>query len=112
MNASGGGGAIEGILLFAVIIVALALIPDFSNGFHDAASVVAAIITTHGISSRKVLAMAAACEFIGLFLFGTAVAKTFGKNIVDVSALHGGAISVSAMTAASFYLIRFLHPGM
>jgi inorganic phosphate transporter, PiT family len=82
--------------MLACIIVALALFFDFSNGFHDAANVVATIITTQALSPRKALAMAAVCEFIGPFLFGTAVAKTIGKNIVDVSALHGGTLSVSA----------------
>ena len=64
----------------------LALLFDFSNGFHDAANVVATIITTGALSPRKALIMAAICEFIGPFLFGTAVAHTIGKNIVDFSA--------------------------
>ncbi|HSB03896.1 MAG TPA: inorganic phosphate transporter, partial [Thermodesulfobacteriota bacterium] len=65
----------------------LALFFDFSNGFHDAANVVATIITTGALTPRKALTMAAICEFIGPFLFGTAVAHTIGKNIVDFSAL-------------------------
>ncbi len=65
----------------------LALFFDFSNGFHDAANVVATIITTGALSPRKALTMAAICEFIGPFLFGTAVAHTIGKNIVDFPAL-------------------------
>ena len=64
----------------------LALLFDFSNGFHDAANVVATIITTGALSARKALIMAAICEFIGPFLFGTVVAHTIGKNIVDFSA--------------------------
>jgi len=77
---------IEGsVFPFATTIVALALLFDYSNGFHDAANVVATIITTGALSPRKALVMAAFCEFIGPFLFGTAVAQTIGKNIVDIS---------------------------
>ena len=64
----------------------LALFFDYTNGFHDAANVVATIITTGALSPRTALTLAAICEFIGPFLFGTAVAQTIGKNIVDISA--------------------------
>jgi PiT family inorganic phosphate transporter len=53
----------------------LALLFDFSNRFHDAANVVATIIATGALSPQKALLMAAICEFIGPFLFGTAVAE-------------------------------------
>ena len=76
----------DSVLFFAALIVGLALVFDYSNGFHDAANVVATIITTGALSPKKALAMAALCEFIGPFLFGTAVAHTIGKNIVDISA--------------------------
>lgn len=74
------------ILLFIFVIVAFALVFDFSNGFHDVANVVAAIITTRPLSPRKALLMAAFCAFIGSLLFGMAVAKTIGKNIIVYAA--------------------------
>jgi PiT family inorganic phosphate transporter len=75
---------------------------DFSNGFHDAANVVATIITTGALSPRKALVMAGTCEFIGPFLFGTAVAETIGKNIIDVSTFDAQLIelSISLLVAA------------
>ena len=73
------------VLWFAVFVVGLALFFDFSNGFNDAANVVATIITTGALSPRKALLMAAVCEFVGPFLFGTTVAHTIGTNIVDIS---------------------------
>jgi PiT family inorganic phosphate transporter len=63
----------------------LALFFGFTNGFHDAANVVATIITTGAMTPRMALGMAAFGEFIGPFLFGTAVAQTIGKNIIDIS---------------------------
>jgi len=80
----------------------LALLFDFTNGFHDAANVVASIITTGALSPRKALLMAAVCEFAGPFLFGTAVATTIGKNLIDVSSFdaHSLELSVSLIIAA------------
>jgi PiT family inorganic phosphate transporter len=68
-----------------ILVVALALFFGFTNGFHDAANVVATIITTGAMTPRMALGMAAFGEFIGPFLFGTAVAQTIGENIIDIS---------------------------
>jgi len=76
-------------------VVGLALFFDYSNGFHDAANVVATIIATGALSPRKALMMAATCEFIGPFLFGTAVAETIGKNIIDISTFDTALIELS-----------------
>ena len=78
------------------MVVALALFFDFSNGFHDAANVVATIIVTCAMSPPMALTIAAICEFIGPFLFGTAVAQTIGKNIIDTSAFDPNAMALSA----------------
>ena len=84
------------VLIMAVLVVALALFFDFSNGFHDAANVVATIIVTGAMSPAMALTIAAICEFIGPFLFGTAVAKTIGRNIIDTSAFDPNAVALSA----------------
>jgi PiT family inorganic phosphate transporter len=68
-----------------ILVVALALFFGFTNGFHDAANVVATIITTGAMTPRMALGMAALGELIGPFLFGTAVAQTIGENIIDIS---------------------------
>jgi inorganic phosphate transporter, PiT family len=84
------------------MVVGLALFFDFTNGFHDAANVVATIITTGALSPRKALLMAAICEFIGPFLFGTAVAQMIGKGIIDISTFDTKviALSISLVVAA------------
>lgn len=83
-------------------MVVLALFFDYTNGFHDAANVVATIIATGAMSPRKALLMAASCEFIGPFLFGTAVAQTIGKNIIDISTFDTSVLelSISVIVAA------------
>ena len=82
-------------MIYIITIVLLALFFDYSNGFHDAANVVATIITTGALSPRKALILAAICEFIGPLLFGTAVAETVGKNIVDISGFDSKATELS-----------------
>jgi len=81
----------------AVVVISLALFFDFSNGFHDAANVVATIITTRALSPRKALILASICEFIGPFLFGTAVAHMIGKNIIDLSTFNPGTLDLSML---------------
>ncbi len=84
------------------MVVGLALFFDYSNGFHDAANVVATIITTGALSPRKALVMAAVCEFVGPFVFGTAVAQMIGKGIIDISTFDTRvtALSISLVVAA------------
>jgi len=90
------------MLLLVVIVVGLVLLFAFTNGFHDAANVVATIIMTRAISARKALLIAAACEFIAPFFLGSAVAKVIGKDVIDLSAFNQQAlyISVSSLIAA------------
>lgn len=85
------------MMWFAIVVISLALFFDFSNGFHDAANVVATIITTRALSPRKALILASICEFIGPFLFGTAVAHMIGKNIIDLSTFNPGTLDLSML---------------
>jgi len=70
-------------MTFVVILVALALIFDFLNGFHDSSNIVATIIFSRALSPRIALAITAIAEFIGPFLFGVAVARTIGEGIIS-----------------------------
>ncbi len=99
-----------------IIIVSLALFFDYSNGFHDAANVVASPIITRALSPKRALLMASICEFIGPFLFGTAVARMIGENIIDISALDHrftslpmSLISASLIGAILWNLITWLN---
>lgn len=78
-----------------VVAISLALLFDFSNGFHDAANVVATMLTTRALSPKKALILASVCEFIGPFLFGTAVAQMIGKNIIDLSTFSPATLDLS-----------------
>jgi len=82
--------------------VLLALFFDYSNGFHDAANVVATNIATGAMTPRNALGLAAVAHFIGPFLLGTAVAQTIGKGIIDISAFDPRltGVSISLVIAA------------
>ena len=69
--------------VIAIIVVALAF--DFINGFHDAANSIATVVSTRVLSPGFAVIWAAAFNFIAVFLFGTAVAKTIGKGMIDIS---------------------------
>jgi len=80
------------ILSYIIVIVVLALIFDYSNGFHDAANVVATIIGTGALSARKALIMAATCEFIGPFILERRSHRQSGKassTYLHVRRSHG-----------------------
>jgi PiT family inorganic phosphate transporter len=69
----------------AVLIIAIALVFDYINGFHDAANSIATIVATRVLTPFQAVLWAAFFNFIAAFLFGTAVASTVGKGFVDVS---------------------------
>ena len=69
-----------------VVIIAIALGFDFTNGFHDAANAIATTISTRALSPRRALAMSAVLNLAGAFLT-TAVATTVGKGIVQTTAI-------------------------
>lgn len=76
------------ILTLVIITVVIALVFDYTNGFHDAANAIATSVATRALTPRVALLMAAVMNFIGALL-GTGVAETIGSGIVDVSASDG-----------------------
>src|SRR4051812_20444245 len=67
-----------------VFLVAVALVFDFTNGFHDAANAVATSISTRAMRPFTALGMAAALNVVGA-LVSTKVAQTVGSGIISVS---------------------------
>ena len=74
----------DSTLLAVVGIIAVALIFDYINGFHDAANSIATVVSTRVLSPGQAVAWAAFFNFAAAFLFGTAVAKTVGAGMVDL----------------------------
>jgi PiT family inorganic phosphate transporter len=69
--------------VFAIILVALTF--DFINGFHDSANSIATVVSTRVLSPFAAVGWAAFWNFVAAFVFGTAIAKTIGKGMIDLS---------------------------
>jgi inorganic phosphate transporter, PiT family len=78
--------------LALVSIVAVSLAFDFFNGFHDAANSIATVVSTRVLSPRLAVAWAAFFNFAAFLIFGTAVASTIAKDVVDQSVLTNAVI--------------------
>jgi len=72
-------------LLAVLALIAVALIFDFINGFHDAANSIATVVSTRVLSPGKAVIWAAFFNFVAAFGFGTAVAQTVGSGMVDLA---------------------------
>ena len=64
------------------LLVALALLFDFLNGFHDSANSIATVVSTRVLTPRAAVIWAAFFNFIAAFLLGTAVANTIGRGMI------------------------------
>ncbi|WP_224364934.1 inorganic phosphate transporter [Hyalangium versicolor] len=76
------------LLTAVILIVAVALIFDFINGFHDAANSIATVVSTRVLSPNLAVAWAAFFNFIAAFGGGVKVANTMGKGIIDFEQLR------------------------
>src|SRR6266576_6413305 len=68
-----------------VVIIILALVFDFINGFHDSANSIATVVSTRVLTPFQAVVWAAAFNFLAAFTFGTAVASTIGKGMIDIN---------------------------
>src|SRR5215471_18451505 len=66
-------------------LIAVALIFDYINGFHDAANSIATVVSTRVLSPGRAVIWAAFFNFVAAFTFGTAVARTVGAGMIDIN---------------------------
>lgn len=98
-------------LLSVVLIIALALIFDFINGFHDAANSIATVVSTRVLTPLQGVVWAAVFNFIAAFTFGTAVAHTIGGELIDINKVDNLVIFSGLVGAIIWDLITW-HYGM
>jgi inorganic phosphate transporter, PiT family len=88
------------MLTMLIIIVILALLFDFINGFHDTANAIATSISTRALSPRFAVIYAAILNFVGAVV-SSEVAKTVGGKIANPAKIeHGVEIVIAALIAA------------
>jgi PiT family inorganic phosphate transporter len=91
----------------ALIIITIALLFDYINGFHDAANSIATIVATRVLTPFQAVVWAAFFNFAAAFLFGTAVARTVGQGFVDLSLVTPYVILGGLMGAIAWDLITW-----
>jgi inorganic phosphate transporter, PiT family len=91
-----------------IIIVVIALIFDFSNGWHDAANSIATVVSTRVLTPGKAVLWAAFWNFIAAFIFGTAVAKTMGKGMVHLEMVNEQVLIAGLLGAIAWNLFTLI----
>ena len=89
-------------MIFAVIIITLALVFDFYNGMNDAANSIATVVSTRVLTPMQAVAWAAFFNFLAAFIFGVSVASTIGKGLVDVAIVNNTVIFAGIIGAIIF----------
>ena len=95
---------LSGMLL---LVVVLALLFDFTNGWHDSANAIATVVSTRVLSPMTAVLLAGALNVAGAFM-STAVAKMIGKGIVDPSAVTQGVVAAALAGAILWNLCTLL----
>ncbi|MDD4908544.1 MAG: inorganic phosphate transporter [Candidatus Omnitrophica bacterium] len=93
--------------LSILFLIALALLFDFLNGFHDSANSIATVVSTRVLSPRLAVIWAAFFNFIAFLFFGLHVATTIGKGIIDISIVDKSVIFGALMGACSWNIITW-----
>jgi PiT family inorganic phosphate transporter len=89
-----------------VVVIAVALAFDFTNGFHDTANYIATWVGTRALSPRVAVAIAAAANLAGAFVT-TAVAKTVGQGIIDTGLVTEQTILAALLGAIAWNLVTW-----
>ena len=92
---------------FLYIVIALTLIFDFINGFHDSANSIATIVSTKVLSPATAVAMAAFFNFIAFLVFKLKVAHTIGKGIVHPDVINLNVIAAALVAAIIWNLLTW-----
>ena len=95
-----------GVFELAVLIIGIALVFDFINGFHDAANSIATVVATRVLSPGQAVLWAAFFNFVAAFLFGTAVARTVGSGFVNLNLVTPYVIMAGLAGACLLYTSR------
>jgi inorganic phosphate transporter, PiT family len=96
-------------LALVIIVVLTALVFDYINGFHDAANSIATVVSTRVLSPGKAVIWAAFFNFAAAAVFGTAVAKTIGSGMIDISVVTTSVILAGLIGAIVWDLITWYY---
>jgi len=98
---------VTGLPVSLLLIIALALAFDFTNGFHDAANSIATVVSTRVLSPRWAVVWAAFFNFVAFAVFGVHVAKTIAKGTVDPAVVTPGIVLAALLAALAWNLLTW-----
>jgi PiT family inorganic phosphate transporter len=90
-----------------IFIIGVALLFDFSNGWHDASNSIATVVSTRVLTPGQAVIWAAFFNFVAAFLFGTHVASAIGKGMVDASSINVFVILAALIGALAWNLVTW-----
>src|SRR5512146_1463590 len=94
-------------LFYVLFVIVVALVFDFINGLHDSANSIATVVSTRVLSPLLAVLWAAFFNFVAAFTFGTAVAKTMGKGLIDVNVVTSNVVLGGLIGAIVWNLITW-----
>ena len=94
---------------FIVVVVMVALLFDFINGFHDAANSIATIVSTQVLKPQTAVFWAAFFNFVAFLFFGLSVAATIGKGVVDPSVVDPLVVLAALVGGVGWDLITWYY---
>ena len=99
---------VQAALWVVILLVAMALVFDFMNGFHDAANSIATVVSTGVLKPTQAVVFAAFFNFVAIFVFHLSVAATVGKgivtpDIVDTHVVFGAVAGAIAWNLITWY---------
>ena len=97
------------MIYYIILIVAVAFVFDFINGFHDSANSIATIVGTRVLSPLAAVVWAAVFNASAAFVVGTAVAKSVASGFVDVSVVTPNVIFAALLGAIIWNLITWFY---
>ncbi|MHB8078953.1 MAG: inorganic phosphate transporter [Candidatus Krumholzibacteriia bacterium] len=95
------------MLALVIFLIAIALVFDFINGFHDAANSIATVVSTRVLTPGRAVLWAAFFNFVAAFGFGLQVAKTMGKGLIHIDAVTPQVILAGLLGAIVWDLITW-----
>jgi len=98
----------DSTVVAVIVVVLLALVFDFINGFHDTANAIACSVSTRVLSPRQAIIMAAVLNFLGA-LMSHSVAKTISSGLVDGAAIPQYVVCATLVGAIVWNLITWYY---
>ncbi|HKC56508.1 MAG TPA: inorganic phosphate transporter, partial [Vicinamibacterales bacterium] len=99
----------DATLVSVIALIGVALTFDYINGFHDAANSIATVVSTRVLTPGQAVLWAAVFNFLAAFTFGTAVASTIGKGMIDINivtstVIFGGLLGAIVWDLFTWYI--------